>query len=402
MATRTLHIDDELTDVPSHAPRAGEVFKNPTLAATFSAIAKDGKKGFYEGRIAEAMVELVQSRGGVMTLEDLKQHRTTPVEPITYSYGGPNGVTLHECPPNGQGITALIALGIIEALEDAGTVDLSKAEHNGVEWLHTLIEAMRLAFADASAYIADPEVVPVPVKELLSKEYLKSRAALFNPKEAIKGVHKGVPFASSDTVLFTTSDAEGNACSYIQSNYAGFGTFAVPKGCGFTLQNRGTGFKLEKGHPNCIAGNKRGYHTIIPALVTKGEGTGGDLMMTYGVMGGFMQPQGHVQVLLNMVLKGMNAQAALDAPRFCISASVTNTVDKEDYAPNAVSAETFLEEGISEKVRDELIKMGHGVEILRGWSRGMFGKGQIIQKLPGGVWAGGSDLRGDGHAVPQI
>ncbi|KAM0750360.1 gamma-glutamyltranspeptidase [Meredithblackwellia eburnea MCA 4105] len=396
-----LLIKDPVTG-KSHAPRPGEIFKNPNLAATFRALATEGKKGFYEGRIAQAIVDLVQSKGGVMTLEDLKSHSTTSVEPITYSYGGPDGVTLHECPPNGQGIIALIALGIIEQIEESGKVDLTKAEHNGAIWLHTLIEAIRLAFADAHAYVADPEKAAVPVKELLSKEYLKKRAALFNPEQAIEGVDKGMPFASSDTVLFCTADEEGNACSYIQSNYAGFGTYAVPKGTGFSLQNRGTGFKLEKGHPNCVAGGKRPYHTIIPALVTKGEGTGGDLLMTYGVMGRFMQPQGHVQVLLNMIRKGMTPQAALDSPRFCISASPTNQVDKADYAPDAVSADTFVEEGISPEVIKQLTRMGHKLSLLKGWQRGMFGKGQVIQRLPNGVWAGGSDLRGDGHAVPQL
>ncbi|KAI5480333.1 gamma-glutamyltranspeptidase [Pseudohyphozyma bogoriensis] len=377
-----------------HAPAPGEVKKNPELAQTFRAVAKDGKKGFYEGRIAEAIVELIQSKGGHMTLEDLASHTTTPVTPITANYGGPDGVLLHEIGPNTQGIVAVIALGIIEVLQEDGIVDLRKAKHNDVEWLHTLIEAIRLGFADARAFVGDPEHVKVPVEELLSKEYLRKRAALFDPKAAIPNFAAGAPIASSDTVLFVTADGEGNACSYIQSNYAGFGTYAVPKGCGFTLQNRGSNFELEEGHPNCIAGGKRPYHTIIPALVTKGDKLGGDLLMTYGVMGGFNQPQGHVQVLLNMLHHGFTAQSALDAPRFCISA--------EKNSDGEIGTDVFLEDGISQEVQDKLTEMGHNIKLVKGRARGVFGRGQIIQRLPNGVWAGGSDPRADGHAVPQL
>ncbi|GAA5985126.1 hypothetical protein JCM11641_006365 [Rhodosporidiobolus odoratus] len=281
----------------AHGPRPGEIFKNPYLAQTFREVAEKGKAGFYEGRVAEAIVDLIQSQGGVMTLEDLKAHTTTPVTPISINYGGENGVTLHETPPNGQGLTALIALGIIEELQKQGKVNLSKTEHLSATWFHTLISAIRLAFADTRRFIADPEHVRVPVEELLSPGYLSKRAALFDPLKSTTVINSGNPIASSDTVLFTVTDQYGNGCSYIQSNYAGFGTYAIPKGCGFTLQNRGCNFTLEEGHPNCIAPNKRPYHTIIPALVTRGtKESKGDLFMVYGVMGGFMQPQGHVQV----------------------------------------------------------------------------------------------------------
>ncbi|BGO91449.1 hypothetical protein NBRC10512_003109 [Rhodotorula toruloides] len=382
----------------THSPRPGEIFKNPNLARTFREVAEKGKKGFYEGRIAEAIVELIQSKGGVMTLEDLKNHSTTPVTPISINYGGENGVTLHETPPNGQGLTALIALGIIEAIKEQGKVDLSKTEHLSALWYHTLISAIRLAFADTRAYIADPEHVRVPVEELLSKDYLRKRAELFNPAQSSPVINKGTPIASSDTVLFEVVDQYGNGCSYIQSNYAGFGTFAIPKGCGFTLQNRGCNFTLEEGHPNCIAPNKRPYHTIIPALVTRGDKKGGDLFMVYGVMGGFMQPQGHIQILLNMLHHNCNAQSTLDAPRFCISADVPEDPSKL----GDIGTKVYLEEGVKQEVVEELKRMGHDIELLTGHDRAMFGRGQIIQKLPGGAWAGGSDPRADGHAVPQI
>ncbi|ORY83489.1 lincomycin-condensing protein lmbA [Leucosporidium creatinivorum] len=382
----------------THSPRPGEIFKNPTLAKTFRAVAEEGKKGFYEGRIAEAIVELIQSKGGVMTLEDLKNHTTTPVTPISINYGGEDGVTLHETPPNGQGLTALIALGILEAMQEQQKVDLSKTEHLSAEWFHALICAIRLAFADTRAYIADPEHSRVPVEELLSKEYLSKRAELFDPTKSTPIINKGTPIASSDTVLFEVADAEGNAVSYIQSNYAGFGTYAVPKGCGFTLQNRGCNFTLEEGHPNCIAPNKRPYHTIIPALVTRGNKKGGDLFMSYGVMGGFMQPQGHVQILLNMLHHGANAQTTLDAPRFCISADVP----KDRETAGDIGTLVYLEEGVKPEVVEELKRMGHDVELLSGHARSQFGRGQVIQKLSSGAWAGGSDPRGDGHAVPQI
>ncbi|GAA5857901.1 hypothetical protein JCM1840_000958 [Sporobolomyces johnsonii] len=382
----------------THAPRPGEIFKNPCLAQTFREVAEKGKAGFYEGRVAEAIVELIQSKGGVMTLDDLKAHTTTSVTPISINYGGENGVTLHETPPNGQGLTALIALGILEAIQEAGKVDLSKTEHNSALWLHTLISAIRLAFADTRAFVADPEHVRVPVEELLSKEYLSKRAALFDPTKSSAVINKGTPIASSDTVLFTAADQYGNACSYIQSNYAGFGTFAIPKGCGFTLQNRGCNFALEEGHPNCIAPRKRPYHTIIPALVTRGAQKGGDLFMVYGVMGGFMQPQGHVQVLLNLLHHNLTVQSTLDAPRFCISADVPENAEKD----GDIGTQVYLEEGIKPEVVEELKKMGHEVKLLTGHERAMFGRGQIIQKLPSGAWAGGSDPRGDGHAVPQI
>ncbi|KIM75360.1 hypothetical protein PILCRDRAFT_827264 [Piloderma croceum F 1598] len=378
----------------SKAPLVGQILKLATLAKTLRALAEHGKDGFYRGRIAEAIVELIQSKGGVMELDDLAKHQTSFVDPISYTYGGE--VTVYECPPNGQGITALLALGILENIQEMDKVKpLLEMEHNSVEYLHTLIEAMRLAFADSGYYVADPEVKHVPVKELLSKEYLSSRAKLFNPEKTNPQVIHGNPVHSSDTVYFSVADQWGNACSYIQSNYAGFGTGAIPKGCGFTLQNRGGGFTLKEGHPNTLKGGKRPYHTIIPALATRGD----ELFLSYGVMGGFMQPQGHVQVLFN-ILRGFTAQASLDAPRFCIAAGADGGVAE---SANSV---VFFEDGIPEETIAKLREMGHDAHVLSGFGREKMGRGQIIQRIVDKagrtVWAAGSDGRGDGHAAPQI
>ncbi|KAF8607849.1 gamma-glutamyltranspeptidase [Ceratobasidium sp. AG-I] len=380
------------------APFPGEVMRFPDLAQTFRSLVSEGKDGFYKGRVAEAIVELIKSKGGVMELSDLAEHDTEFVEPISYTYGGE--VTLYECPPNGQGITALMALGILEAAQEIGKIkSLLEMEHNSVEYLHSLIEALRLAFADTQYYVTDPEVTHVPVKEMLSKEYLRKRAKLFNPTASIPDVSHGNPVNSTDTVYFSVTDQWGNGCSFIQSNYAGFGTGAIPKGCGFTLQNRGSGFVLEEGHPNQLAGGKRPYHTIIPALATRGD----ELFLVYGVMGGFMQPQGHIQVLLN-ILRGFTPQSALDAPRFCISAGSPDANVSNAQNAGDINSEVYFEDGIPEETVEKLKAMGHDARQLTGFKRLMMGRGQIIQKLSASelVWAAGSDPRGDGHAVAQI
>ncbi|GLB36126.1 putative gamma-glutamyltranspeptidase [Lyophyllum shimeji] len=353
------------------APLPGQIVKLPNLAQTFRELATHGKDGFYKGRVAQAIVDVIRSKGGVMELEDLAKHTTQFVEPIKYTYGGQ--VTVYECPPNGQGITALIALGILESVQEQGiSKPLNEMEHNSAEYLHTLIEALRLAFSDSQWYVTDPDVEHVPVDQLLSKPYLAERAKLFDPTKTNPKVVHGNPVNSSDTVYFTVTDQWGNACSYIQSNYAGFGTGAIPKGCGFTLQNRGCGFVLDAKHPNALQGGKRPYHTIIPAMATRGD----ELFLSYGVMGGYMQPQGHVQVLLN-ILRGFTAQAALDAPRFCISAGMPDA-GSQAGDPNS---QVFFEEGISEETIAKLSEMGHDAQIVRGFGRGMMGRGQIIQKL---------------------
>ncbi|KAI9060605.1 gamma-glutamyltranspeptidase [Trametes sanguinea] len=391
--------DEMLLD--GKAPLPGQYMKLTNLAKTFREVAEKGKDGFYKGRVAQAIVDLIQSKGGVMELEDLANHKTDFVEPIKYTFN--EEVTVYECPPNGQGITALLTLGILDNLEAQGKIgSLLEMEHNSAEYLHILVESMRLAFADSQYYVTDPQFYNVPVEQLLSKEYLASRAKLIDTTKTNPKVVHGNPVHSSDTVYFTVSDQWGNACSYIQSNYAGFGTAAVPKGCGFTLQNRGSNFTLTAGHPNALQGGKRPYHTIIPAMALRGD----ELFLSYGVMGGFMQPQGHVQVLLNL-LRGFTVQAALDAPRFCISAGSPVTESAQSSQSGDINSEVYFEEGISDAVVKKLREMGHDARsVTNGFQRSMFGRGQVIQKLNDKcgktVWAAGSDPRADGHAAAQI
>ena len=400
------------------APKPGELFSNPTLANTFRLLAKHGKQGFYEGTVAKELAKVVRDLGGQITVEDLTHHvetGTEPTKPISLKFNGQNvgdvqskgingqpsqsapshGVEIWEYPPNGQGVVALMALGILEDLEKTGRIrTFTEKEHNCAEYLHAVIEALRIAFADAAWFVTDPNVYKVPTEDMISRPYLAKRAKLFNPKKASVNLTHGSPAHNhSDTVYFATTDKEGNGCSFINSNYGGFGTCIIPKGCGFTLQNRGAGFSLEEGHPNVYAPNKRPYHTIIPAMLTNPDD--GTLHTIYGVMGGFMQPQGHVQVLLNMLAFKYNPQAALDAPRICIGAGMPDAGNVFDTV--------YLEEGIGEDVAGALRSMGHDVEIVKGFQRGLFGRGQIIRcHVEDGrtVYSAGSDPRGDGAAFP--
>ncbi len=265
-----------------------------------------------------------------------------------------------------------------------------------------MIEAMRLAFADSRWYVADPAFSNIPVRELLSKAYATERRKLIDPRRATIDPKRGTPVSSSDTVYLSVVDKFGNACSFINSNYMGFGTGIVPKGWGFTLQNRGHNFVLDPNHPNCLAPRKRPYHTIIPAMVTRPpspdgspagmfrEGAGGEgesLYASYGVMGGFMQPQGHVQVLSALVDVGLDPQAALDLPRFCI--------DVEESGGRVA-----IEDGIPDETFSGLKKMGHPVYFVSGYDRALFGRGQVILRdAETGVLCAGSDPRADGCAM---
>jgi gamma-glutamyltranspeptidase/glutathione hydrolase len=382
--------------IDGRGPKPGEIFRNPGLARTFEAIAGAGASAFYQGEIAEAIVSVINEAGGCLSAEDLASHVSTWEEPISVDY---RGYRVYECPPNGQGITALMALNILEGF-DLGTLASLSTER-----LHLVIEALRLAFADSRWYVADPKFSNIPVKELLSKEYAETRRKLINPKRATIDPRHGTPVNSSNTVYLSVVDKFGNACSFINSNYWGFGTGIIPKGWGFTLQTRGYNFVLNPEHPNCLAPRKRPYHTIIPAMVTRidphapevhrddSERSGSEVeafYASYGVMGGFMQPQGHIQVLTALVDDGLDPQSALDLPRFCI--------DVEE-----AGGEVAMEEGMPKETMDALQKMGHPLYEVTGYERALFGRGQVILRdMETGSLCGGSDPRADGCAMTLV
>jgi gamma-glutamyltranspeptidase/glutathione hydrolase len=363
----------ELT-IDGRAPQAGEIFSNKGLAKTFRKIAQEGKRAFYEGEIAESIANVIQQSGGCLTLGDLAAHHSTWDAPISVNY---RGMQIWECPPNGQGLTALLALNLLEGFDIASLAPLSTLR------LHLQIEALRLAFADSRWYVSDPTFSKIPLNELLSKSYADERRKLINVKKATLNQERGAPIKSHGTVYFSVVDKDGNACSFIISNYMGFGTGIVPQGWGFTLQNRGHNFNLEANHPNSLQPRKRPYHTIIPAMATRADGS---LYASFGVMGGFMQPQGHVQVACALIDDGMNPQTALDMPRFCIE-------------PSEDGGYTSLEEGIPERVMSALTKRGHPTKKVGGWERALFGRGQIILREKNGVLIAGSDSRADGCAM---
>lgn len=365
----------ELT-IDGRAPRPGEIFRNPGLGRTLRKIASGGKQAFYEGEIAEAIAKQVQLAGGCLTEADLAAHTSTWELPISINY---RGWRVWECPPNGQGLAALLALNILEGY------DLREFSPVSVERFHLMIEAMRLAFADAGWYVADPAFSPAPLKDLLSKNYAAERRKLIDMRHANPDIKNGMPVSSSDTVYFSVVDGDGNACSFINSNYMGFGSGIVPSGWGFSLQNRGHNFSLQPGHPNALAPGKRPYHTIIPAMVTDDQT--GDLIAAYGVMGGFMQPQGHMQVLVGLVDDELDPQAALDQLRFCIQ-------------DGPFGGQVALEDGLPSRLNSALENLGHPVTWVRGRQRSLFGRGQVILRdAKTGVLCAGSDPRADGCAM---
>nr|XP_061831485.1 glutathione hydrolase-like YwrD proenzyme isoform X1 [Nerophis lumbriciformis] len=379
--------------IHGHPPKHGQVFKNPFLARTLKEFGERGKEAIYQGRVAQATVDIIAQHGGVMTLDDLKSHQSELVTPISTTY---KGVRLWEPPPNSQGLAALLLLNILEnfPLKDLG--------HNSSDYIHILVEAVRLAQTDASHYVGDPDHATVPVKALLNKSCSRQRSKLIRMDRFMEGV-EAVPMTGSDTVYFCVVDCQGNACSFINSTYHCFGTGLVPKDCGFSLQNRGAGLSLQHNHVNCVAGGKRPFHTIIPALVTDcaTDPQTPRLLASLGVMGGMMQPQGHVQVLFNMLEFGMNPQQALDSPRVFV---------KYDHKENQWSVN--LEEGIKPEVADALRRRGHKVNWpVTGHKRSEFGRGQIItvgdwwnpsvnhKTHPTKVLWAGSDPRSDGCAM---
>jgi gamma-glutamyltranspeptidase/glutathione hydrolase len=352
--------------IDGQPPRVGQIMRIPALGRSFERIAAEGIDIFYRGEIGRAIADAVQTEGGFLTLDDLAAHSSTWVEPISTTY---HGHQVHECPPNGQGLTALLALNLV------ATYDMRAL--SAADATHVLIEAMKLSFADAHRYIADPEVVDVPVERLLSPAYTLERRKLIQMNRA-GAPEPGIPPAGDDTVYLTVVDEARNGVSFINSNYTGIGSGVVGGPTGIALQNRGAGFRLDPEHPNCLAPHKRPYHTIIPAMVTRN----GQPLYSMGVMGGAMQPQGHLQVLVNLIDLDMDPQRALDAPRFRV------------WGGRRVT----LEPGVPREVVEELQRRGH--EVVPPDQPDIYGGGQIIHIDPDtGALAGGSDPRKDGCAV---
>jgi gamma-glutamyltranspeptidase/glutathione hydrolase len=334
---------------------------------------------FYTGDPAARIAEIVQESGGVLDACDLAEHRSQWCDPMEVEFMGRRVL---ECPPNGQGLAALMALATLrEYAEQNGLEALGKP--GSALRLHLQIEALRLAFADTRLHAADPDNYDAPLKTLLSPGYARQRAALLDPGKAVADVESGVPVNTSETVQFCVVDERGNACSMVNSIYQNFGTGIVPRRMGFALHNRGLGFSLDPDHPGVLAPGKRPYHTIIPGMLLYGDGS---LCGPFGVMGRFMQPQGHVQVLMSLLVDGADPQACLDAPRFCIEVEGDGGI--------------LLEEGASSETSAALSAMGHKLSPVSGHDRAVFGRGQMILRDPGsGVLVAGSDPRADGLAL---
>jgi gamma-glutamyltranspeptidase/glutathione hydrolase len=361
------------------APVEGEVFRNPALAHSYERIAEGGRDAYYRGPIATAIVEFSRRNGGFFSEEDFASHHSEWVEPISTTY---RGVRVWELPPNGQGLAALEMLNILE------NFDLRSMGRNSTDFWHVMVEAKKLAYEDRARYYADPAFVRVPVEGLLSKDYARERAGRIDMKHAARRVEAGEPaLGRGDTTYLCVADERGNMVSLIQSNYTGFGSGYVVEGWGFGLQDRGALFNLHPGSANHLEPGKRPFHTIIPAFVTRD----GKPWLAFGVMGGDMQPQGHAQILVNLLDFGMNLQEAGDAARFyhTESSEPTGTIMTNGGVLS-------LESGVTEKIRRELVRRGHHVsEIV-----GAYGGYQAIARDPAsGVWAGASESRKDGCAL---
>ncbi|NJN83098.1 MAG: gamma-glutamyltransferase family protein [Caldilineaceae bacterium] len=354
------------------------------LGETLRGIAAEGKEYIYQGDFAAKLSKHVQRYGGWITPADMAAHVSTWDEPITADY---RGVTLYECPPNGQGLAAIIAVNL------AAGYDL--ADMSEVDRLHVMIECMRLGFADAQQWVCDPRVSKIPLSELVSKSYADERRQRIDMQRAAQEVPYGEPMAGSDTVYLSVIDGDGNACSFINSLFEGTGSGLVVPGTGVSLQNRAALFVLEPEHPNALAPNKRPYQTIIPAMSVYSEGDfAGELHGSFGVMGGYMQPQGHFQMMVNMVDMAMSPQMALDVPRWQLSGPSAGLGAQE--AGGLVA----IEEGWSFATMAELGRRGHRLAAVDGFGRVGFGGGQIILRDPEtGILTGGSEPRKDGCAV---
>ena len=359
------------------SPKKGELFKNIHLANTLRVIASEGRKGFYEGEIAKIISEFIQEQGGFLSYNDLKNHKSEWVEPVSTNY---RGYDVWELPPNGQGIAALQILNLLEGF------DIKSMGFGSAEYIHHFVEAKKIAFADRAKYYADPDFNKIPTQYLISKEYSNKRRAEINPNKAAKSV-QAVNLENGDTIYLTTADSDGNMVSLIQSNYRGMGSGMVPPGLGFMLQDRGELFSLEEGHFNVYEPNKRPFHTIIPAFITKNNKP----YVSFGLMGGAMQPQGHAQIVINLIDFGMNLQEAGDAPRIRHQSSEQPT---GGFMKDG--GQLAIEQGFDYKEIRELIKKGHNII----YDLGSFGGYQAIMiDYISKIYFGASESRKDGSAI---
>ncbi len=367
--------------INGQGPKTGDIFKNPALASTYKQLASGGRDAFYKGDIAKKIDAFMQKEGGYLRYDDFASHSSTWVEPVSVNY---RGYDVWELPPNGQGIAALQMLQILK------NFDLKGMGFNSPESLHTLIEAKKLAFEDRAKFYADMDFAKVPVKELISEAYGKERAKLIGPKAAQR-VDAGNPHLyTGDTIYMTTADKDGNMVSLIQSNYRGMGSGVVIPGLGFGFQDRGQMFSLDAKHHNAYAPGKRPFNTIIPAFITKDNKP----YMSFGVMGGAMQPQGHVQIVVNMIDYGMNLQEAGDAARWQHLGNTEPTDNTGMYLENG--GYTEVERGIPWQTVQQLLQKGHDIR----YGLGGYGGYQAIKKDPvSGVYYGASESRKDGQAA---
>ena len=366
----TFFIDDS-------TPLKGQVFKNPDLANTLRTIVKSGKKGFYEGEIAHRIANFVQDQGGFLSYDDLKNHKSEWIEPVSTNY---RGFDVWELPPNGQGIAALQILNLLEGY------DIRSMGFGSADYIHHFVEAKKIAFADRAKYYADMDFNEIPVDYLISKEYADIRRKEINSDNSASTVLPG-DIENGDTIYLTTADSEGNMVSLIQSNYRGMGSGMVPNDLGFMLQDRGELFSLDENHFNVYAPKKRPFHTIIPAFITKD----GNPLISFGLMGGAMQPQGHAQIVINIIDFDMNLQEAGDAPRIRHQSNQQPTGGEMTDG-----GEVALEKGFNYKQIRELMKKGHKVI----YDLGSFGGYQAIMiDYINKVYYGASESRKDGSAI---
>ncbi len=359
------------------APKEGQIWKNPNLAKTLKAIAKGGRDAFYKGKIAHTIADYMKEQGGFINYEDLASHKGEWVEPESTNY---RGYDVWELPPNGQGIAALQILNMLEPF------DIAKMGLDSPEYVHLFTEAKKIAFEDRAKFYADPDFNQLPIKSLISKSYANKRMKLFNAKKAGRSYPAGNPaLEQGDTIYLTVADKEGNMVSLIQSNYRGMGSGMTPPGLGFILQDRGELFTLQENHFNTFEGGKRPFHTIIPAFISKDDKP----WMSFGLMGGAMQPQGHAQIVINMIDFGMDVQEAGDAPRIHHTGSSEPTGEK--MTDGGI---LNLESGFSYSTIRGLMRLGHKVQ----FANGPYGGYQAIQVKDGVYW-GASESRKDGQAA---